>query len=1136
MTSSGARRLADLGAAVTDGAAIDWDAEIQSAPQLARRLTRLRQLEAIGSVHRSLAETDSTKPAVPSDPAVPEADEHGALRCPFRWGHLTVLEQVGRGTFGDVYRAVDSRLLREVALKLRELPSSMEGGSARRFLDEARGLARVRHLNVVVVYGADVHAGRIGFWMEFIHGRSLANRLGERGPLGEREAILAGIDLCRALAAVHAAGLVHGDVKAANVMEEETGRLVLMDFGASSVWAARARAGEGGRSVVGTPLAMSPEVLAGEAPQPASDLYGLAVLLHQLVSGSYPVSAGTLTELRAKHARAERTPLHELRPDLSPAFTQVIERALDRDPELRFPGAAEMEMALRAAMGGPAERGHRLPAEPDVLIGREDDLAAVVREIERGARLVTLVGPGGIGKTRLAMGYGWQHLPTWPGGVWFCDLTEARDLDGVVGAMAVGLDVPLSKGDPVEQLGNAILGRGRCLVILDNLEQVMEHVRPVISRWLSRAPDGRFVVTSRARVNVPGEVLLEVEPLSIESGIELFLARARGQGAEIGRDGPMGESVRQVVECVEGIPLAIELAAARVRVMTPEQIAGRMRDRFRILGTSGERSDAADRRHATLRAAIDGSWELLQPWEKSAFAQCSVFQGGFTLDAAEAVLDLSAWHDAPWAVDVVQSLVDKTLLRASGFEPASGSTGQDVRFSMYVSLQEYAALKLRAAAELALDAGAVAAERLAEERHGKWYARYGTDEAIEASRQQIRLERELENLMAACRRAVLRGDADTAVKTYRASWRVLELRGPFATGVELGRQLAELPLKEADRTRFLRTLGLAEWYAGRMKEAVDHLEMALGIAQELGNSSAELGILSSLGGLYLRCGEIEKAGQRLEKGLTIARAIGKRAIESNILSALGVLHRDQGRMDKARACYETALAIARENGDRRIEGTAMSNLALLNQDQGRKEEARTQHETALAIHREVGNRSLEGIVLGNLGNLHYEQGRLDEARATYEAALAVTRAVGNRSFEGVGLINLGKVDWDQGRIDEALHHHELGLAIIREVGQRRYEGAVLGDLATLYYGQGRVEEAWEALRAGEPILRQLGDSLEIGKFLLKRAEIEHRSGNESAALTTFAEAESLAAEVEAGPDSGFGQELTKVRQLLFRGF
>ncbi len=737
------------------------------------------------------------------------------------------------------------------------------------------------------------------------------------------------------------------------------------------------------------------------------------------------------------------------------------------------------------------------------------------------------------------MGYGWQHLPAWPGGVWFCDLTEAKDLDGVVGAIAVGLDVPLGKGDPVEQLGHAIVGRGQCLVILDNLEQVMEHARPALARWLGRAAEARFLVTSRERVSIPGEATLEVEPLSIESGSELFLERARRQGTVIERDGPAAESVRQVVECVEGIPLAIELAAARVRVMTPEQIVGRMRDRFRMLATPGDRLDAADRRHATLRAAIDGSWELLRPWERSAFAQCSVFQGGFTLDAAEAVLDLSAWPEAPWVVDVVQSLVDKTLLRTSGNDVSTGSAGRDLRFSMYVSLQEYAAMKLR---ELGVPLDAKSgdgAERAAEERHGKWYARHGTDEAIEpavrrgADRKRRQLEVELENLMAACRRAVAREDADTAIKTYRASWKVLELRGPFAIGVELGRQLSSLRLTDEERIRFLRTLGLAEWYAGEMSEAVRHLEKALAIAREISNRSLELGILVSLGGVYVRWGELEKAGDRLEKGLVIARARGHRAYESMILSSLGVLHRDQGRMDEARACYETALAIAREIGDRRIEGTVLSNLALLNQDQGRKEEARIQHETALAIHREVGNRSLEGIVLGNLANLHYEQGQLDEARANYEAALAVTRAVGNRSFEGVGLINLGKVDWDQGRVEEALHHHELGLAIIREVGQRRYEGAVLGDLATLYYDQGQVEKAWEALHAGEPILRQLGDSLEIGKFIVKRATIEQRSGNAAAALSTFAEAEALAAQVEAGPDSGFGQELAKLRQLLF---
>ncbi len=226
--------------------------------------------------------------------------------------------------------------------------------------------------------------------------------------------------------------------------------------------------------------------------------------------------------------------------------------------------------------------------------------------------------------------------------------------------MARALGVLLSKGDPVVQLGHAIAGRGRCLVILDNFEQLLAHAGATLGHWLDRASDAAFVVTSRERLHLPGEELIVVEPLALATdAVELFAARAQAVGPGFALSDANRAAVTEVVRLLDGLPLAIELAAARVRVLSPAQIVERLKDRFKLL--AGARGTAG--RQATLKAAIDWSWDLMTACEQAALAQCSVFEGGFTLEAAEATLNLSRWPEAPPTIDVVQALVDKSLLR-----------------------------------------------------------------------------------------------------------------------------------------------------------------------------------------------------------------------------------------------------------------------------------------------------------------------------------------------------------------------------------------------------------------------------------------------------------------------------------------
>lgn len=332
--------------AIADDGPIDWRALDSGAHSGAARaeLKWLRVLRAVSDVHRSIHTADtaaaSTCSSIESRPG--DADDLTG-----EWGRYRLIEEIGTGSYGRVYRAWDPELERELAIKI--LHRHVADARLReRLLREARALARVTHENVVRVLGVESHGDRVGLCMEFVSGETLEAVLRSHGVLNAREATLVGEDVCRALAAVHRAGFVHRDVNARNVMREQAGRTVLMDFGTGYQL-------EGGRTpegieVAGTPLYMAPEILSGHAASTRSDVYGVGVLLYHLVTGSYPVEGHTLEALVDAHAKARHRALSERRADLPLPFIAVVSRALAADPGDRWPSAG----ALLEALGGTA--------------------------------------------------------------------------------------------------------------------------------------------------------------------------------------------------------------------------------------------------------------------------------------------------------------------------------------------------------------------------------------------------------------------------------------------------------------------------------------------------------------------------------------------------------------------------------------------------------------------------------------------------------------------------------------------------------------------------------------------------------------------------------------------------------------
>lgn len=375
--------LESLAAALADGTAVDWQAAEAAAVTPGDRHS-IRQLKLIARIVGVYGDGDRDASRRELGDATARGAPHLQSSPPgARWGPLEVGDCIGRGSFGEVYRARDVRLDREVALKLLQHPGRAgTRDEAPDVVDEGRMLARVRHPNVASVFGADRIDGRVGVWMEFIDGRTLEEELRDRGPFPYDEAIRIAIDLCRALAAVHEAGLLHRDLKAQNVMRDRRdGRVVLMDFSAGRELTALLAADPAlPASLAGSPLYLAPEVLAGRAATPRSDIYSLGVLLFRLVTGSFPITGDRFGDILDAHSSGRRRCLTDLRPDLPRRFTLLVDRATAPQAEGRFESAREMEGALVLALGGRRRRRARLIVAACLLVAAAAAVALVGRQ------------------------------------------------------------------------------------------------------------------------------------------------------------------------------------------------------------------------------------------------------------------------------------------------------------------------------------------------------------------------------------------------------------------------------------------------------------------------------------------------------------------------------------------------------------------------------------------------------------------------------------------------------------------------------------------------------------------------------------------------------------------------------------
>lgn len=719
-----------------------------------------------------------------------------------------------------------------------------------------------------------------------------------------------------------------------------------------------------------------------------------------------------------------------------------------------------------------SRRQHTVRARRDPFVGREALLRAMDAHVRAGERLLTLVGAGGVGKTRLALEFALritQDRGERGDGARWCDCAEARTLDEladcVSGALAIA---PVSAArSPIERAGAALASQGRVLLVLDNLEQAIEPAAIAVERLLALAPEARILATSRARLRIDEERALEVGPLAvIASGerdeaalrecesVALFVlraARANG-GRPLELDLAELRAIAALTARLEGLPLAIELCAARITTFSPSQALAALEHGRASLGVA--RGGAP--RHATVRDAIAWSWNLLAPAHQRALATLSVCRGGFDLQAAIALLG-----DEADAVETIAALHDQSLLRTDE------APSRRARYTMFDAVRAFAAEQLDASRDRTLRAQA-------EERHARHFTQLGESLVELAQREgEIEAARWARAERFNCAAAFEHGsERDPA----RAPWAIVGLAPLLVSSMslELAMSLADRAVTVAERASPSPLRARALWTRGEVRrrrslsDAEQDFRSALALIEEApGEDAASLRALCELSlGVVLRdLGRLQASCATLERSSAHAAPTGRAA--AMIAIALATVRRRQGLSGEAIALCERALAIGRRLADRYIEARAQLVLALLDDDGGRLDAALARYDRAVAHFRACGDRWNEEITLNATALLHAELGRPVEARAHFDEALAICDELGLRSGAACVLGNMGWLEFSTGDVERAIERWHQSIAVAREVGHRFFEASSAASLGAIEARLDRLESARASFATAE---------------------------------------------------------------------
>jgi predicted ATPase len=1000
-----------------------------------------------------------------------------------RFGSYEILQRLGAGGMGEVYRAKDTRLDREVAIKTLSLERCSHPEALSRFEQEARSASALNHPNIVTIYELGQENGTHYIAMELVEGDTLRGLLAS-GPIPFRKSVAIAAQIADGLAKAHEIGLIHRDLKPENLMVSRDGTAKVLDFGLAKLLKLEQTSNsdmsttitEHG-TIMGTVGYMSPEQTTGEELDFRSDQFSFGSVLYEMATGSPAFKKKTHAETTAAILRDDPERLGHKMLQAPAPFIWIVERCLAKDPKQRYASTRDLARDLAAVRDRLADtparesepRPNSLPAQRTAFIGREREAADLRQLLGRAdVHLATLTGPGGIGKTRLALQVAGEMADQFPGGVCFVGLSAIGECDLIASAIAQAVGVRESGNtSPQERLIEYVAGLSQpMLLLLDNFEHLVA-AAPVVAQMLTAGPQLKVVVTSQAPLHIYGEHEFPVPPLALPDpkfipplevlsrlpAIALFVERARAVKHQFALTKENAPAVAVICARLDGLPLAIELAAARIKLLSPSAMLARLESRLNLL-TGGARD--LPTRQQTLRNTVDWSYGLLNGAEQTLFRRLSVFSGGCTLEAVEAVCDTKG----DLGLDVLEgmaSLVDKSL--AQQVEQVDKET----RFIMLSTIREYALERLAESND----------ESATRRAHAAYYlvlAEEGAEEIAAQPEWLDRFEFEHENFRLAIDYLVKTGDAEWGFRMGAALFRFWETREHLTEG----------------RNCIARLLAL-EGAASRPKLRARLLFAGAVLAAAQGDYSSARPLFEESLETCVRLND--------NRGVAVA------------LNALAVNARDRGEFAAASLLFEQCVAIWKDLGDPANISRALSNLASVMKLQGEYERASSLYDECLTMFRQIGDGAGVAWTLNYLGDVAREKTDLVAARSYCEQSLLEFRQLRDSWGIASTLADLASLSCDQGNNVEARRLYGESIKVFQELGHKRGIARALECLAVSAAAQSNAEQSLHLAGAAAALRQRLGVPLTpTEQPRLERAlEFARRTLGNAAGLTAWME-------------------------------
>jgi predicted ATPase/serine/threonine protein kinase len=1013
----------------------------------------------------------------------PTSDSSSSTLSPgARFGSYEILQRLGAGGMGEVYRAKDSRLDREVAIKTLSFDRSSHPEALPRFEQEARSASSLNHPNIVTIYELGHENGTHYIAMELVDGETLRSLLAS-GPISFRKLVAIAAQIADGLAKAHEIGLIHRDLKPENLMVSCDGTAKVLDFGLAKLLKPDRGSSESSTTitehgtVVGTVGYMSPEQATGEELDFRSDQFSFGSVLYEMATGTPAFKKKTHAETTAAILRDEPERLGAKTLQAPAPFIWIVERCLAKDPKQRYASTRDLARDLAAVRDRLADlparesepRRNNLPVQRTAFIGRERETADLCQLLSRpGIHLVTLTGPGGIGKTRLALQAAGQMADQFPSGVCFVALSAIGERGLIVSAIAQAVGVhETGNTSPQENLMEYVGGLGQpMLLVLDNFEHLVS-AAPVVAQMLTAAPKLKVVVTSQAPLHIYGEHEFPVPPLALPDpksipplevlsrlpAIELFVERAQAVKHQFALTKETAPVVAAICSRLDGLPLAIELAAARIKLLSPSAMLTRLESRLSLL-TGGARDLPA--RQQTLRNTVEWSYGLLNDAEQTLLRRLSVFTGGCTLEALEAVCDTKGDLGLD-VLDGMASLVDKSL--AQQVEQVD----QETRFIMLSAIREYALERLAESND----------ESATRRAHAAYYLVLAEEGAEDIDAQPEWLDRyevEHENFRLAIDHLIKTRDTEWGLRLGTALFRFWETREHLAEGRDA---IARLLAMEGAGTRPKQRARLL--FAGAV------------LAAAQGDYAAGRPLFEESLDTCVRLND--------NRGVAVA------------LNALGVNARDRGEFTEASSLFERCLAIWKDFGDPSDIARALSNLASVMKLQGKYERASKLYDECLTIFRQIGDGAGAAWTLNYLGDVAREKADLLAARFYCEQSLSEFRRLQDSWGIASALSDLASLSCDQGNNLEARRLYGESIKVFQELGHKRGIARALECLAVSAAAQSKAEQSLRWAGAAAALRQQLGVPLIPAeqRRLEKALEFARRTLGNAVGLTAWME-------------------------------